>query len=237
MSKCFNYKLMSDSELAEILKSKPDSKALTELSNRHSGIFFKVAGPIINSSQKKGFKFDADIILGSKLNLIYSCAKEYNPEKSAFSTLFWKKTCWTTKTQIDRMTKGHKFKYVSEDDNEENTYDDGQTKFKKKTGSEILFGGCESTNNLDKEEFYDADEYENRISEKYNKAFEILASLEDKRIYTVFKTRYSGNKLASWADVQKAVIESSGKVITVQTCINLHARGLEFLKTKLKTNE
>ena len=61
--------------------------------------------------------------------------------------------------------------------------------------------------------------------------FSILSQLKDKRIETVFRMRYFSPEATktSWS----AIADSLG--VSTQTAINLHSRGAEVLKTKLRS--
>jgi DNA-directed RNA polymerase specialized sigma subunit len=61
--------------------------------------------------------------------------------------------------------------------------------------------------------------------------FSILCQLKDKRIEKVFRMRYYSPDAAktSWS----AIAASLG--VSTQTAINLHSRGAEVLKTKLRS--
>jgi RNA polymerase sigma factor (sigma-70 family) len=63
-----------------------------------------------------------------------------------------------------------------------------------------------------------------------NHIYSILKNLKDKRIVKVYSLRYekNGDKKATWSEIAKKMD------ISTQTAINLHTRGRNFLKNKLK---
>ena len=64
----------------------------------------------------------------------------------------------------------------------------------------------------------------------FGEAFEFLVKHPDERIKKVFEIRYSDlrDKPLTWRDVGKKLNLSS------QTAINLHTKGLKFLRRKIK---
>jgi DNA-directed RNA polymerase specialized sigma subunit len=64
----------------------------------------------------------------------------------------------------------------------------------------------------------------------FNEAFDFLVKHPDERIRKVFEIRYSDlrDKPLTWRDVGKELNLSS------QTAINLHTKGLKFLRRKIK---
>ena len=85
------------------------------------------------------------------------------------------------------------------------------------------------TDNQAKEIFSDEDR--NKNDKEY--IFNILKGLKDKRIHKVFELRYFENfsekKKPTWSFIAKKIKTST------QTAINLHQRGKEILKKKLKS--
>jgi RNA polymerase sigma factor (sigma-70 family) len=82
--------------------------------------------------------------------------------------------------------------------------------------------------------------YQAALAEENNKdpeddidfVFTVLGKLKDARIKEVFHLRYfGGNKKLSWSDI------GSKLKISTQTAINLHNKGCDFLKKKLKSEE
>lgn len=93
---------MTDDELANLVKESQNEEALSELINRHSGIFIdmvkKFGSKSLNETQ-------LDDCLLEKDYMIYKTALEFDHEKSKFSTFLANKTkymCLTQKSQNKR---------------------------------------------------------------------------------------------------------------------------------------
>lgn len=65
--------------------------------------------------------------------------------------------------------------------------------------------------------------------EDFEYVLNILEQVKDKRIIQIFKLRYLSQKKMIWAEIAKEVGSST------QTIINLHNKGLELLKKKLRS--
>jgi DNA-directed RNA polymerase specialized sigma24 family protein len=72
---------VSDSELVRKVKEDADSQAVTELMNRHSGIYHTCTKPYLNSPH-----FSYQESLDEKPYTIYSAALGYDPQRGAFGT-------------------------------------------------------------------------------------------------------------------------------------------------------
>jgi RNA polymerase sigma factor (sigma-70 family) len=65
--------------------------------------------------------------------------------------------------------------------------------------------------------------------EDFNYILNLLSQLKDPRITEIFKYRYLGHKRMIWAHIAKKMN------ISTQTAINLHNKGIELIRRKLKS--
>jgi DNA-directed RNA polymerase specialized sigma24 family protein len=65
--------------------------------------------------------------------------------------------------------------------------------------------------------------------ETFNYILNLLAQLKDPRIAEIFQYRYLGAKRLIWTEISRRM------KISTQTAINLHNKGLELLRRKLKS--
>jgi DNA-directed RNA polymerase specialized sigma24 family protein len=66
--------------------------------------------------------------------------------------------------------------------------------------------------------------------EDYKYILNLLTQLKDPRIPEIFKYRYFGHKRMIWAQIAKKM------GISTQTAINLHNRGIDLIRRKLKSD-
>lgn len=122
-------------------------------------------------------------------------------------------------------------------------YDESKnTKFPTYLGSETRWMCLNNYNKNKRKNEIDLDSIENlgvecMMMEKYScsdsakKILQMAKRHPDKRVYTIFKLRYSGsgrNKLTPWSKVCKPV------ELSVQGCINVHDQALKKIKQELK---
>tara|TARA_R110000772_G_scaffold2302_1_gene7933 strand:+ start:1631 stop:2203 length:573 start_codon:yes stop_codon:yes gene_type:complete len=92
----------SDLSLINKIKSENDNGCLTELINRHSGIYVY----IVDQYTKNNFSNNREFILDDKDYVIYKSALDYDPSRnSKFSTYLANQTKWKCLNSINKSKK------------------------------------------------------------------------------------------------------------------------------------
>ena len=87
-------KELTDSELTDNVKNNVDvANSLHELRARHSGIFYRKANAYSGVIEINDLK-------ANPLTFFYEAAKQFDPEKSKFSTWVGNKTFWTCQSML-----------------------------------------------------------------------------------------------------------------------------------------
>jgi RNA polymerase sigma factor (sigma-70 family) len=189
---------ISDLTLVKKVKQNADSEAFTEICRRYQNIFYRMCQKY--STVLLSNNVYLKDIFDEKNMILLHCIKTFNPtKKTKLSTYIGNYARYLC---LNAITE-HKFTIPYEKDE--------ICKLKEEQRiCNIYFG--ENDNEEDNLSFVK----------------DALDSLEDKRIFKIFKYRYSDNKKMTWHDVSKRVNLSS------QTVSALHKRGLKLLKSRLK---
>lgn len=198
----------SDLSLIDKVKKNNDSQCLTELINRHSGVYQYVIDKFAKSPSSV---LDKSLFIDDKNYVIYESVLEYDPNRnSKFSTFLANKAKWKCLTALN---KHKKFKSVSIDNPESSCKNSKELNESKRllnnSGSPLEF-----ISNMEIFDFF----------------YDMLNKENDKRLEKIIDIRYNTytNKLAPWR-------ESAEKLgLSIQWVIVIHNRFIKKVKQQLE---
>lgn len=186
---------MDEESLINLIKNDIDvKKNLSQLIERHEGMFYKVLHGYIKSDVNGLTKQD---IINQKLTIFWEAVSTFDPNRGV------KFVTW-----LGNFT----FFFISKEYN----------KVKESKNS------VEIIDNL----LFSNDSFFNKI-EKIDLILEEIQNIEDDRIIEIFHMRYfntTNHKLKTWQEIGEK-LNLSG-----QACLNLHNKGVDYLKSKIKND-
>lgn len=97
---------------------------------------------------------------------------------------------------------------------------------------------------------FDSKDFENIFSDEQtiheriddtlsSRAIEIIRSMDDERVFQIFKLRYldsKGDRVTPWSQIYKRIphAKTKSKHLTIQGCINLHNKAMKEIRRKMK---
>jgi len=198
---------LTDLYLIEDVKLNKDQESLVELHERYKNMCYKQIHKFQNYFNVNNI--NKNDILSQSLFLIYDSAISFDPNRNI------KYITWL----------GNKVKFFCMN----------HTKKEFKSKHFLEYGYVGNGEGLDgKKDFLSSRTAINLQDEpliNFSEAFDFLVKHPDERIKKVFEIRYSDlrDKPLTWRDVGKELNLSS------QTAINLHSKGLKYLRRKIKS--
>ena len=190
------WSFLTDYHLVKSIKNKNCEVSLLQLSERHSGLYFK----IIKKYSKSFFanNINIDEASSDKNLIIWNSAKNFKEDKNVkFSTWLANQVKYFC---LNTLNKKSKDRLVTTEDEILDCLTEKQ-----------IFNTCENL---------------------FEFADNILNQLKDDRIKKIFSLRYStSEKKPSWCVIAKKLN------ISTQTAINLHNKGIEILRKKIKSEK
>lgn len=200
----------SDLSLINKIKEDNDSDCLTELINRHSGVYQYV----IDKFSKTQSRFiDKNSFAEDKNFVIYESALEFDPTRnSKFSTFLANKAKWKCLTAL---TKEKKYNSISLDNS-----DSFISGLKEVNEPKDLFSDCTPPSDF-------ASNFE-----IFDLFYDMLEKEEDKRLKKIIDIRYNtyNNKLAPWREAAEKLN------LSIQWVIVMHNKFINKVKKQIEKN-
>jgi len=199
-------RFLTDLYLIEDIKLNKDQDSLVELHERYKNMCYKQIHKFQNYFNINNI--NKNDMLGQSLFLIYDSAATFDPNRNI------KYITW-----LGNKVKFFCMNYTKKEFKSKHFLEYGYTGNGEGLDDKKDFLGSRTAINLQDEPLIN-----------FGEAFEFLVKHPDERIKKVFEIRYSDlrDKPLTWRDVGKKLNLSS------QTAINLHTKGLKFLRRKIK---
>jgi len=193
----------NDNDLVSRVKNNNCSKSFSELSDKHENLYYKVCQKYSPALKSVGVFLND--VFDDKNFIIYKAIQSYDhTKKTKFST-------W-----MANHARYHCLNFIN-------------------TNNKYLY--CDADDLaylLEKQALADAPDHHPHSKEENltEQIFDVLSRLKDKRIYKIYRERYSKEKgKQTWTNIAKKLN------ISTQTVINLHTKGRSILQNKMASQK
>ena len=200
-----NIEKLDDVSLIKNIQFHNDEESLLELHKRYKNMYFKQVHKFSNTGFFKSNNISKADMINDSVFVIYDSAKTYDFEKNI------KYITW--------LGNKSKFYFLNKSIKKDRIF--SLMEFKD-TEKELDEASVKAS--------FESSEIERVNSSTFKEVISVLKSHPDKRIKKVFEKRYSpeSQKVATWKTISKDFNLSS------QTIINLHNKGINFLRKKIE---
>ena len=200
-----NIEKLDDASLIKNIQFHNDEESLLELHKRYQNMYFKQVHKFSNTGFFKSNNISKADMINDSVFVIYDSAKTYDFEKNI------KYITW--------LGNKSKFYFLNKSIKKDRIF--SLMEFKD-TEKELDEASAKAS--------FESSEIERVNSSTFKEVISVLKSHPDKRIKKVFEKRYSpeSQKVATWKTISKDFNLSS------QTIINLHNKGINFLRKKIE---
>ncbi len=200
-----NIEKLDDASLIKNIQFHNDEESLLELHKRYQNMYFKQVHKFSNTGFFKSNNISKADMINDSVFVIYDSAKTYDFEKNI------KYITW--------LGNKSKFYFLNKSIKKDRIF--SLMEFKD-TEKELDEASVKAS--------FESSEIERVNSSTFKEVISVLKSHPDKRIKKVFEKRYSpeSQKVATWKTISKDFNLSS------QTIINLHNKGINFLRKKIE---